>query len=106
MKIEIVLDPSRPAPPASLVARVAPAPAAAAPEGGARSVDGIFAMIQCTNAEYVYEEPAVDADVADVVEDVEEEEDVARMKDLPKARLILMPKWRLVPGTFRIDSWN
>ncbi|TFY50796.1 hypothetical protein EVJ58_g10888 [Rhodofomes roseus] len=36
MKIEIVLDPSRPAPPASLAARVAPAPAAAAPADGAR----------------------------------------------------------------------
>ncbi|KAH9932903.1 uncharacterized protein B0H18DRAFT_984537 [Fomitopsis serialis] len=33
MKIEIVVDPSRPAPPASLAARVAPAPAAAQTDG-------------------------------------------------------------------------
>ena len=38
MKIEIVVDPTRPAPPASLVTRVAPAPAAA-PEGVARLVN-------------------------------------------------------------------
>lgn len=40
MKIEIVVDPSRPAPAASLVARVAPPPAAAAPvtEGAPRLV--------------------------------------------------------------------
>ncbi|GBE88707.1 mRNA export protein [Sparassis crispa] len=37
MKIEIVLDPSRPTPPASLASRVAPAPAAAAPTEGART---------------------------------------------------------------------
>ncbi|KZT07093.1 uncharacterized protein LAESUDRAFT_758895 [Laetiporus sulphureus 93-53] len=37
MKIEIVVDPSRPAPAASLAARVAPAPAAAAPAEGART---------------------------------------------------------------------
>ncbi|KZT69177.1 hypothetical protein DAEQUDRAFT_670004 [Daedalea quercina L-15889] len=33
MKIEIIVDPSRPAPPASLAARVAPAPAAAQTDG-------------------------------------------------------------------------
>lgn len=38
MKIEIVVDPSRPAPAASLVARVAPLPAVAT-EAGARSVN-------------------------------------------------------------------
>lgn len=38
MKIEIVVDPSRPAPAASLAARVAPPPAAAAPEAVARLV--------------------------------------------------------------------
>ncbi|CCM03300.1 uncharacterized protein FIBRA_05428 [Fibroporia radiculosa] len=38
MKIEIVVDPARPAPPASLAARVAPAPAA--PTEGARTGGG------------------------------------------------------------------
>ncbi|PCH35064.1 hypothetical protein WOLCODRAFT_27614 [Wolfiporia cocos MD-104 SS10] len=37
MKIEIVVDPTRPAPPASLASRVAPAPVAAAPTEGVRN---------------------------------------------------------------------
>lgn len=90
MKIEIVVDPSRPAPPASLVARVAPPPAAA-PEAGARSVKMYHPGPPAHCAHVISEEREAVLVAAAVVA-----VDHARPKGSLRVWPILMLKWRLV----------
>ncbi|KAL6306317.1 hypothetical protein BKA93DRAFT_152102 [Sparassis latifolia] len=94
MKIEIVLDPSRPTPPASLASRVAPAPAAAAPTEGARLVlspRGLQIGVIKTN----WTLKGLVAHARDV-EGVEVGEDgVARMSGRPRVLLTWMLRWRI-----------
>jgi hypothetical protein len=97
MKIEIVVDPSRPAPAASLAARVAPPPTAAAPaESAPRLVSwsrdplGIARLNLPTLIRLLSCIEPVDDLVGDVV--VEE----GRTKGRPSLLLILMLRWRCV----------
>jgi hypothetical protein len=94
MKIEIVLDPSKPAPAPSLVARVANVPTNV---DGTGQTSVLFYFIVFRTADHVYVAPLLLAEVwaADVVDPEEEEVEGDRaVTDLSRLSRIWMRRWR------------
>jgi hypothetical protein len=97
MKIEIVVDPARPAPAQSLASRVAPPPQAAPANGvqtqAPRLVSAQFVAAHAAHSNGILQGPAVDHEEGEV--EVGEEERV-KLRGPRKALPILMLRWRFV----------